>query len=61
MTIILKILIGLVAGYTIGVMLAAIVAFALDLEEVARFIAIGCGLLGAALGPVAFRRAGPVR
>lgn len=47
-----KVLIGLVAGYVIGILLAAFAAFVLDLDEIARFIAIGCGILGAVLGPV---------
>ncbi len=47
-----KVLIGLVAGYLVGIVLAAFAAFVLDLDEIARFIAIGCGILGAVLGPV---------
>ncbi len=46
-----KALIGLVAGYLMGILLAAFAAFVLDLDEIARFIAIGCGILGAVLGP----------
>ena len=47
MNTILKVLIGLVVGYIVGIGLAV-----LDLDEIARFIAIGCGILGAVLGPV---------
>ncbi len=47
-----KVLIGLGAGYLIGIALAGFAAFVLDLDEIARFIAIGCGILGAVLGPV---------
>jgi hypothetical protein len=52
MNLFLKILIGLVAGYTLGVVIAAFTAFVLDLDDIARFIAIGCGVAGAVLGPV---------
>lgn len=52
MNVIVRILIGLVAGYLVGIGLAAFTAFVLDYEDAARFIAIGCGLLGAVLGPV---------
>lgn len=52
MNTLVKVLIGLVAGYVVGILLAAFAAFVLDLDEIARFIAIGCGILGAALGPV---------
>ena len=52
MNTILKVLIGLVVGYVVGIGLAAFTAFVLDLDEIARFIAIGCGILGAVLGPV---------
>lgn len=51
MNILVKVLIGLVAGYIIGIILAAIAAFALGFEDVARFLAIGCGIVGAAVGP----------
>lgn len=47
-----SVLIGLVVGYLVGIMLASVAAFVFDLEDIARFIAIGCGLLGALLGPV---------
>lgn len=54
MNIILNTLMGLIAGYLIGIVLAAIVAFGIGWEDQARFIAIGCGVLGAILGtPVA--------
>ena len=56
MTTLLKILIGLIVGYTIGVGLAAIAAFVFDLDDVARFIAIASGLAGALLGPTLLRR-----
>lgn len=61
MNVIVKILIGLVAGYTIGVGLGAITAFVLGFEDAARFVAIGCGLLGAIFGPAIIGRleAGP--
>ena len=52
MNTIVKVLIGLVVGYVVGIGLAAVAAFALDLDEIARFIAIGCGIAGAVLGPV---------
>ena len=51
MSIILKVLIGLVAGYTIGVALGAVAAFVFGFEDAARCIAIGCGVAGAILGP----------
>lgn len=47
-----SVLIGLFVGYLVGIMLASVAAFVFDLEDIARFIAIGCGLLGALLGPV---------
>ncbi len=56
MNIVLRVLIGLIAGYLVGIVLAATAAYVFDLEEAARFIAIGCGLLGAALGPRVFSR-----
>jgi predicted membrane protein len=56
MSVLVKILIGLVAGYVIGIALAAIAAFVFDLDEIARFIAIGCGIAGAILGPTLLRR-----
>jgi hypothetical protein len=47
-------LMGLVVGYLVGIGLAAIVAFGVGLDDAAKFVAIGCGLLGAVLGaPVA--------
>jgi Na+/H+ antiporter NhaA len=52
MNLFLKILIGLVVGYTLGVVIAAFTAFVLDLDDIARFIAIGSGIAGAILGPV---------
>ncbi|HYH11389.1 MAG TPA: DUF5957 family protein [Thermomicrobiales bacterium] len=58
MNIAVKILIGLVAGYIIGIILAAITAFVFDFEGAARFVAIGCGILGAILGPMILDRLG---
>lgn len=52
MTMLVNVLIGLVAGYLIGIALGAFAAFVLDLEDAARFIAIGCGIAGAVLGPL---------
>lgn len=52
MNTIVKVLIGLVAGYLVGIGLGAITAFVFGFEDAARFVAIGCGLLGAVLGPV---------
>ena len=52
MNTIVKVVIGLVAGYLIGIGLGAFTAFVLDFEDAARFVAIGCGILGAVLGPV---------
>ena len=52
MNTIVKILIGLVVGYIVGIALGAITAFVLGFEDAARFVAIGCGILGAILGPV---------
>jgi len=54
----LKVLIGLVAGYVIGIALGAFTAFVLGFEDAARFVAIGCGLLGAILGPTVLDRLG---
>ena len=51
-------LMGLIVGYVIGVGLAALFVFAFDMDGVARFIAIGCGLLGAVIGPTVARRLG---
>jgi hypothetical protein len=51
MSLFMKVAIGLIAGYIIGIALGAFVAFVLDFESAARFVAIGCGLAGAALGP----------
>lgn len=56
MGIVVKVLIGLVAGYIVGIILGAVTAFVLDVESVARFVAIGCGLLGAILGPTILNR-----
>lgn len=52
MNTVVKVLIGLVAGYLIGIALGAFVAFALGFEDAARFVAIGCGLAGAMLTPL---------
>lgn len=51
-------LMGLIAGYTVGIILAVVVAFVFGPDAAARFVAIGCGLLGAVLGPSLF---GPLR
>jgi uncharacterized membrane protein YedE/YeeE len=52
----INVLIGLIVGYLVGIVLAAIAASVFDLEEAARFIAIGCGLVGAIMAtPVANR------
>lgn len=56
MRILTSVLIGLFVGYLIGIALASVAAFVLDLDELARFIAIGCGLAGAVLGPVVSER-----
>lgn len=56
MNMILNVLMGLVLGYVIGIGLAAAATFVLGLDELARFIAIGCGLLGAVMGPSIFGR-----
>ena len=47
---------GLIVGYAIGIVIAAFFAFVLDLDDVARFIALGVGLLGAIAGPRVFGR-----
>lgn len=57
MNLVLKIVIGLIAGYMIGIALGAFVALVLDFEGAARFVAIGCGLAGAALGPALLSKA----
>lgn len=51
MNVIVHVLMGLVLGYIVGILLASIVAFVFGFEDAARFIAIGCGLLGAGMGP----------
>lgn len=51
-------LMGLIVGYVVGIALAAFVAFVLDLDGIARFVAIGCGLFGAVLGPMVANRLG---
>lgn len=51
MNVIVSVLMGLVAGYSVGVVLGAIAAFVFGFEDAARFIAIGCGFVGAAMGP----------
>lgn len=56
MNTLVKVLIGLVAGYVIGIALGAFTAFVLGVEDAARFVAIGCGLLGAILGPTLLDR-----
>jgi predicted membrane protein len=52
----INVLIGLMVGYLIGIGLAAIAAFIFDLEGAARFIAIGCALLGAIVATPAANR-----
>ena len=56
MNTVMSVLMGLVVGYVIGIAVAALFAFVLDLDSVARFIAIGFGLLGALAGPRLFGR-----
>ena len=56
MNTIMSVLMGLIVGYVIGIGVAALFAFVLDLDDIARFIAIGCGLLGAVAGPRVFGR-----
>jgi hypothetical protein len=56
MTLLLKILIGLIAGYIVGIILGAFGAFVLDFESAARFVATGSALIGAVLGPRVLRR-----
>jgi putative effector of murein hydrolase len=51
MNVIVNVLIGLVVGYIVGILFASIVAFVFGFEDAARFVAIGCGLVGAAMGP----------
>lgn len=53
---IVRVLLGLVAGYLIGIGLGAFTAFVLGYEDAARFVAIGCGLIGAFVGPRVFSR-----
>jgi NhaP-type Na+/H+ or K+/H+ antiporter len=56
MTTIMSAFMGLIVGYVIGIAVAAFFAFVLDLDDVARYIAIGFGLLGAVAGPRVFGR-----
>jgi hypothetical protein len=49
-------LIGLILGYLVGIAFGALAAFVFGFEDAARFIAIGCALAGAVLGPVASAR-----
>lgn len=56
MNTLVKVLIGLVVGYLVGVALGAFTAFVLGFEDAARFVAIGCGILGAILGPALLRQ-----
>jgi NhaP-type Na+/H+ or K+/H+ antiporter len=58
MNTVLHALMGLIVGYLVGVAIAAFFAFVLDLDSAARFIAIGSGLIGAALGPTVANRLG---
>jgi hypothetical protein len=51
MNVIVNVLIGLAVGYIVGILFASIVAFVFGFEDAARFVAIGCGLVGAATGP----------
>src|SRR5699024_12342334 len=54
---VMKIVLAVLIGYIAGIILASIAAFVFEFEDAARFIAIGCGVLGAVLGiPVAARR-----
>ena len=46
---VITILIGLIVGYMLGIGLAALAAFVFGFEDAARVIAIGSGLLGAAV------------
>ncbi len=56
MNTIVKVLMGLVVGYIIGIALGGVAAFVLGFEDAARFIAIGFGLAGAIFGPVIIDR-----
>lgn len=56
MTTLMSVLMGLIVGYVIGIVVAAFVAFVLDLDDVARFVAIAFGVLGAVAGPRLFGR-----
>jgi phosphate/sulfate permease len=56
MSTIMHTLIGLVAGYVFGIVVAAVVAFAFGMEDAARIIAIAFGVLGALTGPAVARR-----
>jgi NhaP-type Na+/H+ or K+/H+ antiporter len=56
MNTVMSVLMGLIVGYVIGIVIAALFAFVLDFDSVARFIAIGFGLLGAVAGPRVFGR-----
>jgi uncharacterized membrane protein len=56
MNAIINVLMGLVVGYIVGILLAVFVAFILGYEDAARFVAIGCGLLGAVMGPLVVNR-----
>jgi NhaP-type Na+/H+ or K+/H+ antiporter len=58
MNIAVKVLVGLVAGYLVGIALGAFTAFVLDFDSAARFVAIGCALAGAALAPFVLDRFG---
>lgn len=51
MNIIVKVFIGFFAGYVVGIVLGAIAAFVFGFEDAARFTAIGCGIVGAVIGP----------
>ena len=54
MNTVMQMLMGLIVGYVIGIVLAAFFAFVLELDDIARFIAIGSGLVGALAGPRVF-------
>lgn len=58
MTTLMYALMGLIVGYVVGIVIAAVFAFVLNLDDAARFIAIGCGLLGALAGPAVAKRLG---
>lgn len=58
MTVLMHVLMGLIVGYVIGIMIAATFVFGMGMEDPARFIAIGAGLLGAVAAPAVAKRLG---